>query len=251
MIEKTIDIKTPDASPIGGGMTTLIFHPEDDPSPVIILYMDAFGIREELRNMARRLASVGYYVAVPNLYYRSSLLEVDQIASMPDEDGAPKIMPLVREVTVPRVMADSDALLGFIDQDSAAAKGPIGTVGYCMSGRNAIALAARHPDRVAAVASIYGTWLFEDSPTSPANMLPSVRCALYMACAEHDPFVPLHEVEALRNMLMTRDAPTEVELYAGEHHGFAFPQRASYSRVAAERHWEQLFRLFRPLLATA
>ena len=39
------------------------------PWPAVVLYMDAFGIRPELADMAQRLASNGYVVALPNLYY--------------------------------------------------------------------------------------------------------------------------------------------------------------------------------------
>ena len=43
----------------------------------------------------------------------------------------------------------------------------------------------------------------------------------------------------------TSEAPTEIELYPGTSHGFAFPQRAAYDKPAAERHWERLITLFR------
>jgi carboxymethylenebutenolidase len=67
MRERTIDIPTKD-----GATTTFIVHPErGGPYPVIFFYMDAPAIREELRDMARRFASVGYYVVLPNLYYHS------------------------------------------------------------------------------------------------------------------------------------------------------------------------------------
>ena len=38
--------------------------------------MDAPAIREELRDMARRLATSGYYVMLPNIYYRSGVMEL-------------------------------------------------------------------------------------------------------------------------------------------------------------------------------
>ena len=64
MIEKQLDISTRE-----GATTTFICHPErDGPHPVILFYMDAPAIREELRDMARRLATTGYYVVLPNLY---------------------------------------------------------------------------------------------------------------------------------------------------------------------------------------
>ena len=66
MIEQHLDIPTAD-----GAMNTFVVHPEEDgPHPVVLFYMDAPGKREELHDMARRLASVGYYVVLPNLYYR-------------------------------------------------------------------------------------------------------------------------------------------------------------------------------------
>src|ERR1041384_4569923 len=56
----------------GGSMETFVVRPErGGRTPVVLLLMDAPGIREELRDMARRLAMVGYYVLLPNLYYRA------------------------------------------------------------------------------------------------------------------------------------------------------------------------------------
>ena len=67
MIEQTLDIVTK-----AGAMETFICHPErGGPYPAVFLLMDAPGIREELRDMARRLGTVGYYVLLPNLYYRA------------------------------------------------------------------------------------------------------------------------------------------------------------------------------------
>ena len=72
MIEKQIRISTGD-----GMMNTFICHPErNGPHPVLIFLMDAPGIREELRDMARRLGTVGYYVMLPNLYYRLNVEEM-------------------------------------------------------------------------------------------------------------------------------------------------------------------------------
>ena len=66
MIEQTLDIATKD-----GAMETFICHPERGAHPPVLFLMDAPGIREELRDMARRLGTVGYYVLLPNLYYRA------------------------------------------------------------------------------------------------------------------------------------------------------------------------------------
>src|SRR5258705_443832 len=66
MIEQTLDIATKD-----GAMETFICRPERGAHPPVLFLMDAPGIREELRDMARRLGTAGYCVLLPNLYYRA------------------------------------------------------------------------------------------------------------------------------------------------------------------------------------
>ena len=67
MIERLIDITTPD-----GAMPTFIVHPErEEPSPVVLVLMDGLGFRAPLQDVARRLATNGYYAMLPDLYYRS------------------------------------------------------------------------------------------------------------------------------------------------------------------------------------
>ena len=67
MIEKELDIETSD-----GLMNTFITYPDEGgPYPVVLFLMDAMGKRNELHDMARRLAAAGYYVLLPNLYYRT------------------------------------------------------------------------------------------------------------------------------------------------------------------------------------
>jgi dienelactone hydrolase len=139
MIEKTLDITTKD-----GEMETFICHPERNrPSPAVFLLMDAHGIREELKDMARRLATVGYYVLLPNLYYRAGR---DTIFG-PDvhEEGSAehKRMRAIRtKMTIPPVMDDVGAMLSFADRQKEVKKGPVGCHGYCMSGPYALAAAA-------------------------------------------------------------------------------------------------------------
>ena len=234
MIEQQIDIPTKD-----GATTTFICHPErGGPHPAIIFYMDAPAIREELRDMVRRLASVGYYVVLPNLYYRAGVMELD-------DDSRPRTMDLMADLTIPMVMDDTDALLASIAGDGAASGEAMGAVGYCMSGPFAINAAARHPERFAAAASIYGVRLVTEAPDSPHKVAAKVGGELYFACAEIDRWAPLEMVDALKKTLAGAGANAEVEVFASAQHGFAFPQRAAYDRAAAERHWERLFALFR------
>lgn len=246
MIDQQIEIATPD-----GEMTTFIAHPErNGPFPIIIFYMDAPGIREELRDMARRLATSGYYVVLPNLYYRAGVMELGPI---PPEDDAPlrkRMYDLMFSLNIPLVQQDTRALLDFVAAQPAASKGRIGCVGYCMSGQHAISAAANLPDRVAAAASIYGTHLMTDRPDSPHLTARKAKAELYFACAEIDRWAPLEMIEPLRAALKRDGVDAEVELYPGVHHGFAFPNRPVYDKAAAERHWERLLALYRRRLGS-
>jgi carboxymethylenebutenolidase len=240
MIERTTDIATRD-----GTTTTFICRPErGGPHPLIIFYMDAPAIREELRDMVRRLASVGYYVLLPNLYYRAGVLELGPYSGPNNAAARERMMGLMESLTISLVMADTDALLAFAESEAAASPGPVGAVGYCMSGQFAINAAARHPERIGSAASIYGVRLVTDAADSPHVVAAKARAELYFACAETDHWAPLPMVEKLKGALADRAMNTEVEIYPGVEHGFAFPQRAAYDRDAAERHWERLFSLF-------
>ena len=241
MIEQTVDIATRD-----GATTTFIAHPErDGPHPVVLFFMDAPAIREELRDMARRIASAGYYVMLPNLYYRRGVMELAELPPLPEAEARARMFDLMGSLTIPLVMDDAAALLDFADRDPAASQGKIATVGYCMSGQYAINFAARYPDRVGAAASVYGVQLVTDRPDSPHLAAQKARGELYFACAEHDTYAPLEMVQALDQMVKAKNLNAEVELYPGVHHGFAFPQRAVYDKPAAERHWERLFSMWR------
>src|SRR5258707_15690154 len=110
MLERTIDIPTKD-----GKTTSFIVHPErGGPHPVIFFYMDAPAIREELRDMARRFASAGYYVLLPNLYYRSGEMELGPLSPDPKAPVRQKMMALMSSLTIPMIMDDTAALLKFV-----------------------------------------------------------------------------------------------------------------------------------------
>ena len=239
MIEQQIDIPTKD-----GKTTTFICHPErEGPHPTILFYMDAPAIREELRDMARRLASVGYYVMLPNLYYRSGVMELADLGITDMDAWRAKMFELMESLSMTMIMEDTDALLDYAGTQSVADTSRVGCVGYCMSGQYSVNAAARHPERIFAAASIYGVRLVTDKPDSPHLAPAKTGAELYFGCAETDHWAPPEMVEALGKAMAGANA--EVELYPGVEHGFAFPQRPVYNKQAAERHWERLFSLFR------
>ena len=239
MIDRQIEIPTRD-----GHTTTFISHPErGGPHPVILFYMDAPAIREELRDMARRLATSGYYVMLPNLYYRAGVMELGPLPADPEAPERKRMFELMASINIPLVMEDTRALLAYAAGQAAARTDLVGSVGYCMSGRYAINAATHFPDRVKAAASIYGTHLATDQPDSPHLAAGKTRAELYFGCAETDIYAPREVIEKVKQAMQGTNA--EVEIYPGTHHGFAFPKRPVYDRDAAERHWERLLALYR------
>lgn len=243
MIEDILDIETAD-----GAMETFVVRPErEGPCPPVLMLMDAPGIREELYEMARRLAAPGWCVLLPNLYYRAGRETKfgPQVLEKESEDWT-RMRAIRTKMTIPPVMDDVAAMLAWIDVHPEAARpGPVGTHGYCMSGPYSLAAAARFPGRVAAAASFYGTWIVSDAEESPHANLGKIAGEAYIACAETDDLAPPEMVAELQRLFDEAGTAGEIEIHPGTHHGFAFPERWCYDRPAAERHWERLFSLYR------
>lgn len=237
MIERHLDLATPD-----GAMNTFVVHPDEGgPHPVILFYMDAPGKREELHDMARRLASVGYFVVLPNLYYR----QTREFTMTRDEAGMAKMFALMNALSNAGVVRDTETLLRFVDGDPAADASRIGAVGYCMSGPFVMAVAAAWPERIRAIAAIHGANMVTDRDDSPHLLARGVRCETYVACAEIDKWASPETIAVLETALKNAGTPHRVEWYAGAQHGFVFPGRGDiYDKAGAERHWERLFALF-------
>ena len=237
MIEKHLDIATAD-----GAMNTFVAYPDENgPFPVVLFYMDAPGKREELHDMARRLASVGYYVVLPNLYYRRTR---DYWLRERTEAAMALMFEHMHATTTAMVVADTAALLDFVDAQPEADARRIGAVGYCMSGPFVMGAAAAYPGRIACIASIHGANMVTDKADSPHLLAPKIRCESYFACAETDKWAPRSDIEILQKALVDAKVPHRIEWYPGAEHGFVFPLRAVYNKGSAERHWERLFALF-------
>jgi carboxymethylenebutenolidase len=237
MIDRELDIQTRD-----GLMNTFITYPEEGgPFPVVLFYMDAPGKREELHAMARRIGSVGYYVVLPNLYYRS---ERDFVVD-PSDPTRKRMFDLMNSLNTKLVNEDTRAILDFVVGEEHAGSGPIGCVGYCMSGPFVLSAAAEFAPRMAAAASFYGVRLCTDAADSPHRTAHRITGELYVACAETDVWAPKEMIDALDAHLKTTKINYRIEWYPGTHHGFAFPQRqGAYDMRAAERHWERIHALF-------
>jgi carboxymethylenebutenolidase len=238
MIEEEVLITTKH-----GNMPTFAACP-DSPGeyPGIIFYMDAPGIREELRNMARRIAKHGYFCLLPDMYYRLGTLRLD----MPRRDDAMTAVfrAAMNSLTNAGVVDDTSALLAYFDAQDKAKPGPVGCVGHCMSGQYITTVSARFPHRMAASASLYGVGIITDKEDSPHLLLDKIKGELYYAFAETDHAVRAHIPGELKKALDKADVKHELKVFPGAQHGFCFPERAVYDTLAAEKTWSKIFALW-------
>jgi carboxymethylenebutenolidase len=237
MIETEIDVTTPD-----GEMKTFVYHPSHEgPHPVVLYLMDAPSIRPALKDMATRLASAGYYVMLPYLFYRGGPYR--EFGA--DDEDMHQRRELMGTVDVHNILGDADALLAVADADDAAREGAVGAVGFCMSGPLVLSLAKNRAERVRAVASIHGAWLVNEGPDSPHLGLESVEGEVYLGWADNDATAPPETVPVMREALDAAGVAYNLDFIEDAVHGYAPPGGPRYNRAASELHWERVHALLR------
>lgn len=247
MAGKQIGITTPDGKARAG-----LFEPAASSSGAgIILYMDAFGPRPALDRMAERLAGEGFFVLVPDLYYRQGDYggPFDAKTAFSNEETATLIRRMMAETTQAMTQADTGAFLDALAAHGAA--GPAGTVGYCMGGARALNAAAAHPDRIAAAASIHGGNLASDAPDSPHRQAEKIKARVYVGCAGVDKSFSPEQSARLAQALREAEIDHAIENYVGVEHGWAVPDHRVYDEAGAERHWARLKTFFGETLRPA
>ncbi|MGX8013402.1 dienelactone hydrolase family protein [Mesorhizobium sp. ORM8.1] len=238
MTKQDLQIKTRDGTAKAG-----LFRPSTTAKAGVILYMDAFGPRPVLAEMAERLASDNYAVLVPDLFYRNAPYgPFDAKTAFTVEKTKTELMALVTGTTQEMTISDSAAFL-----DALAAEGidgPIGVVGYCMGGARALNAAATYSDRIVAAASFHGGNLASDAADSPHRKAASIRARLYVGVAGVDRSFPPEQSARLAEALRVAEVDHVIENYVGSGHGWCVPDHSSYDEAGAERHWKRVATFF-------
>ena len=243
MIEEVHAIGTGD-----GTMETFAVQPDRGDHPPVILYMDAPGIREELYGFSRRIAAQGYYVLLPDMYYRLGRPRFDLQAGGDAERE--KMFAAMRSLSNRLVMDDTGAMLRFLENAPGARPGPKGCIGYCMSGQYVVSAAGTFPGDFAAAASLYGVGIVTDEEDSPHLLADRIEGELYLGFAERDQWVPDNVIPDLEAALGAHGVAHRLDVWPDTEHGFCFPERAVYREQAAEQVWDLVFDLYRRRLGT-
>lgn len=241
MPTKTVQIPTAD----GQADAFAAFPDDDGRHPGVLMYMDIFGLRPVLEGMARELAGHGYYVLVPNVFYRHGPAPVVELPEYIGEEVrsalVAQLLPLAKEHTVERALRDADAYLSFLTAQAEVEAGPVGAIGYCMGGVLAVRTAAAHPDQVAAVAGFHAGNLVTSAPDSPHRLFSRLTADVHLGHAEGD--MRPEGVDELNQALDAAGIGYTSEIYPGTIHGFTMADTSAYSPAALQRHWERLLPL--------
>jgi carboxymethylenebutenolidase len=239
MTKSKVEIRTKD-----GFMDAWIFHPQASGRlPAVILHTDIRGVRPTFIAMAEKIAAQGYFVLLPNLYYRAGPAPVvDPAKTFADVATKTYLTKLKAQLTPSSLHLDHEALLNFLESQSLVHSSHISILGYCMSGAIALIAAADFPDKIAAVASFHGGRLATGDPDSPHLRAREIKATVYLGYASEDSSMSNEMIIKLEHALIDAAVKFESIQYPGRH-GFAVQDSPSYDPISAEQHWLAIFNL--------
>lgn len=240
MPNSTIDVQTPD-----GVADCYLTSPDGDGRhPAVLLMIDAIGLRPRIEEMADRIASHGYLVLAPNVFYRAGRAPIWETPNLFDEESRGRffeqVAPLMGSLTPELVARDGGA---YLDRLAQLADGPVGITGYCFGGRLGWTIAAAHPDRVAALGGFHTGRMVTADADSPHLLAPKVRAEVYWGHADNDQSMTPDDIAMLDRAMDDAGVRHTTELYEGAVHGYTMADMGAYNEAACERHFEALFGL--------
>jgi carboxymethylenebutenolidase len=239
MTTSTVEIETPD-----GVADAYLSKPDDDRHPGVLFVMDAIGLRPVIAEMTERIASCGYVVLAPNVFYRSGRAPVIPLPDLSDPDARgsffQKLRPLMEQLTPDAIERDGMAYLDYLAE---IAEAPFAVTGYCMGARVGMRIAAAHQDRVAALAGFHGGGLATDGPDSPHLVVERLQAEVYFGHADNDRSNTPEQIQTLESALTKAGVRYRSEVYERAAHGYTMSDGPVYDEEAAERHFRELFAL--------
>ncbi|HEY3800671.1 MAG TPA: dienelactone hydrolase family protein [Caulobacteraceae bacterium] len=244
MAMQQIALPTPD-----GDARAFTFTPStgQGPWPGVVFFMDAPAIRPALYEMSQRLADHGYFVLLPDLFWRAGPYEPMNMreAFASDEARRAAFGKLMGSTNPEKQVSDAKACLDYLAANPNVIKGSkVGITGYCMGAGVVMRTAGTYPDRIGAAAGFHGGRLATDAPDSPHLLAPKITAKVLIAGADEDAGFPPEQADKLRDALNAAGVRNEVTIYKGARHGYTMPDLPVYSAEAAERHWTEMLALF-------
>ena len=240
-----IEIQTKD-----GSCPSYVYRPAGNgPWPAVLVFMDGIGIRPAMLELGERLASHGYFVLLPDLFYRSGPYEPMNPHTLFSDPEQRKVLmeKFFAFATQANIMSDAAAFLDYLAAQPDVKPGRVGVTGYCMGGLMSLTAAGTYPERIAACASYHGGRLATDAATSPHLLAPKIKARVYIGGAIEDPSFPDDMKARLEEAFTNAGVDHLIETYPAKH-GWVFRDTPVYDAGATERHWQTLLVLLNETL---
>jgi carboxymethylenebutenolidase len=192
-----------------------------EPLPAVIMIHEWWGLNDNIRSMADRLAGEGYIVFAVDLY-------AGGVASTPEEARA-LMMQAVEDPD--SANANIKAAYKFVSETAGAPR--IGSLGWCFGGGWSLNTARLFPKELDASVIYYG------QVTSDEELLRPVEVPILGLFAADDAGIKVASVESFRDALGRLRKNFEVHIYPGVGHAFANPTGRNYDAPAAEDAWRR------------
>ena len=204
--------------------------PEDDgPFPGVVIIHEAFGLNENIKDIARRFADAGY-----------AALAVDLFAGRSRAVCMARIIGGMLRGTPDRFgIGDLKAVLGVLSEQPSIDGGRLGAIGFCMGGGLAVAWACTD-DRLRAIAPFYGV---NPRPLGAVSR----SCPVVGSYPEKD--FTARSGRKLAAELGRSGVPRDIKVYEGARHSFFNDRSRSYDPTASEDAWLRTLAFFEEHLA--
>ena len=183
----------------GGPFDGHVWLPDRGSGPGMLLLQEIFGVGPYIRSVAERLASAGYVVLAPDVFWRiNPNWEADH-----DEQGLNDSISMMGKFDFVQGVDDCVAAFEHLERMSEVRDGS-GVIGFCMGGLLTYHVAARAEPRVAI--SYYGSNI-----AASLDLASNITCPIIFHFGERDAYIPVEQVEQIRVTFAERtDAPVHV-----------------------------------------
>lgn len=243
---KDVEIKTPD-----GVCDAYLSAPKKGKHAAVLVWPDIMGLRPAFRTMGDRLAKSGYAVLTINPFYRKQKgMVFDATKEKFEGETRTRLVQLMQTLSADTNKVDAVAFTEWLDkQPQVDTKKKIGTTGYCMGGPLVFRSAAYVPDRIGAGATFHGGGIGTAAPNSPHLLVPQMKASFLVCIADNDDKSDPESKNRLRKAFDDAKLSAEIEVYAGDQHGWCPPDSQVYEKTGAEKAWARQLALFEKALA--
>ncbi|KAF2072069.1 hypothetical protein CYY_006611 [Polysphondylium violaceum] len=236
---------------------TFITRPSDiqSPLPIIVFCMDMFGLRPNLYKIAERIAEHGFFVVLPNIFYRN--ISEPIVTSLENVDALCGALCAARGVaakcSIVEFLSDMKSVLEYVSTHygDVTQKDNVGLLGLCFGGAFAMRLANEYPEIIKSCASVHAGQLVTDTPESPHKLINNIKAVCYFAHADQDQWMTLEDISVLNKALDDANINYESEVYAGCAHGWNIEDFFMFNREGHEKTMAKLFDFYSKTLKKA